>query len=121
VEAVFSAMAPIILAGTAIDTPRLIAELGALVGAGATLVECDVGALATRDVRAVDALARLQLTARRLGCRLRLRRAPVDLLQLLGCLGLADAVLGVEVGRQAEDREQPLRVEEERELDDPVA
>jgi hypothetical protein len=112
-------MAPILLAGTVIDMPTLTAELGALVGAGATLVVCDVGALTPADLRAVDALARLQLAARRLGCRLRVTRASSELRQLLGCVGLTEAVLGVEVGRQAEDREERVGIEEERELDDP--
>jgi hypothetical protein len=113
-------MTPILLAGTVIDTPTLTAELGALVSAGATLVVCDVGGLAPADLGAVDSLARLQLAARRLGCGLRLTRASSELQQLLGCVGLADVVLSVEVGRQAEDREQRVGVEEERELDDPI-
>ncbi len=113
-------MATILLAGTVIDTPMLTAELGALISAGATLVVCDVAALASADLGAVDALARLQLAARRQGCRLCLTRASSELQQLLGCVGLADVVLGVEVGRQAEDREQRVGVEEERELDDRI-
>ncbi len=128
-------MTPILLAGTVIDTPTLTAELGILVSAGATLVVCDVGALAPADLGAVDALARLQLAARRLGCGLRLMRVSSELQQLLGCVGLADVVLGIEVlgvevlgvevlgvemRRQAEDREQRVGVEEERELDDPL-
>ncbi len=113
-------MTPILLAGTVIDTPTLTAELGALVSAGATLVVCDVGALRPADLGAVDGLARLQLAARRLGCGLRLMRVSSELQQLLGCVGLADVVLGVEVRRQAEDREQRVGVEEERELDDPI-
>jgi hypothetical protein len=66
-------------------------------------IVCDVGALAP-DVAAVDALARLQLTARRLGYEIRLRDASVDLKDLLDFVGLRD-VLGVEAGRQAEERE----------------
>ncbi len=118
-------MTPILLAGTVIDAPTLTAELGALVSAGATLILCDVGALSLADLGTVDSLARLQLVARRLGCGLRLTHASSELQQLLGCVGLADVVLGVEVlgvevGRQAEDREERVGVEEERELDDPV-
>jgi hypothetical protein len=112
-------MAQILLAGMVVDTATLTAELAALVSAGATLVVCDVGALAPADLGAVDSLARLQLAARRLGCGLRLTRASGELQQLLGCVGLADVVLGVEVRRQAEDREERVGVEEERELDDP--
>ena len=116
-------MTPILLAGTVIDMPTLTAELGALVNAGATQVDCDVGAVALADLGAVDSLARLQLAARRLGCSLRLTRASSELQQLLGCVGLADVVLGVEglrveVRRQAEDREERFGVEEKCELDD---
>ncbi len=81
-------------------------------------IVCDVGALAP-DAAAVDALARLQLTARRLGCEIRLRDASVDLQDLLDFVGLRDVLL-VEAGGQAEEREELVRVEEERELDDPA-
>ena len=67
----------------------------------------------------VDLLARLQLAARRAGRRLVLARAPEDLLELIELAGLGDA-LGVEPWRQAEEREERLRVEEERELDEPA-
>lgn len=78
----------------------------------------DVGALAP-DAVAVDALARLQLTARRLGLEIRLRHASSELQELLAFVGLRD-VLRVEAGGQAEEREQRVGVEEERELDDPT-
>jgi len=39
---------------------------------------------------AVDALARLQLAARRRGCQVRLRRAPNELRELLAFMGLRD-------------------------------
>jgi hypothetical protein len=66
-------------------------------------IVCDVGALAA-DAAAVDALARLQLTARRLGYEIRLGDASVDLQDLLDFVGLRD-VLCVEAGGQAEERE----------------
>ena len=66
-------------------------------------IVCDVGALAP-DVAAVDALARLQLNARRLGYEIHLRDASVDLQDLLDFVGLSD-VLRVEAGGQAEKRE----------------
>jgi hypothetical protein len=66
-------------------------------------IVCDVGALAP-DVAAVDALARLQLTARRLGHEILLRDASTELQELLDFVGLRD-VLRVEAGRQAEQRE----------------
>lgn len=46
------------------------------------VVTCDLHH-AVPDLGAVDALARLQLTARRLGGRIRLRSAPPDLVELL--------------------------------------
>jgi hypothetical protein len=81
-------------------------------------IVCDVGALAP-DAVTVDALARLRLSARRLGLELRLSRPSRELQELLAFVGLRD-VLGVEPRWQAEEREQRLRVEEERELDDPT-
>jgi hypothetical protein len=57
----------------------------------------------------VDFLARLRL---RTGARL--VRAPRELWELLDLCGLCEVV------GQAEQREQPLRVEEERQLDDPA-
>lgn len=102
------------------DVPTLCAQLSALVGAcGATLVVCDVGALVDPDAVAVDALASLQLTAVRLGCVLRLRSASLELQELLTFMGLADVLLRLEVERQVEEREQRLRVQEERELGNP--
>jgi STAS domain-containing protein len=80
-------------------------------------VVCDVGGLAP-DIAAVDVLARLQLTARRLGVEIRLRHASSELLELIAFAGLRD-VLRVEPRRQPEEREQRLGVEEERELGDP--
>ncbi|MGX1883362.1 STAS domain-containing protein [Streptomyces sp. NPDC055287] len=76
---------------TPADVPLLCAELdGLLYGAVATEVICDVARLADPDLTAVDALARLRLTARRAGCRMRLRGARQDLLVLLRLVGLTD-------------------------------
>jgi anti-anti-sigma regulatory factor len=66
-------------------------------------IVCDVGALAP-DAAAVDALARLQLSARRLGHEILLRDASTELQELLELVGLRD-VLRIETGRQAEQRE----------------
>jgi NAD(P)H-dependent FMN reductase len=82
-----------------------------------TLV-CDVGALPP-DAAAVEALARLQLAACRVGLEIRLFRASSELRDLLVFCGLED-VLRVEVDGQAEEREDRLGAEEERELDDPA-
>ena len=91
-----------------------------LESSGAEVLVCDASALATSDAVAVDAIARLQLTARRLGSRICIREPPADLCSLLRFTGLAEVCgLRAELERQAEEREQPLRVEEERELDDP--
>ena len=68
----------------------------------------------------VDALARLQLAARRSGYEVAVTDAPSDLLELIELAGLSD-VLGVEPLRQAEEREERLGVEEERELPDSAA
>ncbi len=47
------------------------------------------------DLSVVDELARWQLTARRLGCSIRLRGACVELLELLELVGLGDVVSAV--------------------------
>jgi hypothetical protein len=83
-----------------------------------TLV-CDVAALPA-DAVAVDAVARLQLAARRAGCELRLHGASPELLSLVAFIGLAE-VLCLEPRRQAEEREERVGVEEEGELRDPAA
>ena len=62
------------------------------------------------DLALVDALARLQLDARRRGGRLRLRNVTDELRGLLELVGLAD-VLAVEPRRESELGEQ-LGVEE---------
>jgi hypothetical protein len=66
------------------------------------------------DLGTVDALARIRLAGMRLGFEMRV--VPTrDLLELIELCGL------VEVLRQPEEREEPLGVEEERELGDPAA
>ena len=75
---------------------------------------------ASPDVRTIDVLARLQLGARRRGRPLLLRDPSAELIDLITFVGLSD-VLRVEPRREAEQREQPLRVEEERQLHDPPA
>jgi ABC-type transporter Mla MlaB component len=109
------------------DLPRLSDQLHAsLQHSDAKLVVCDVGGLVDPDAVAVDAVVRLQLTARRLGRAIRLRRASLELQELLAFLGLEDVVpLGapslLEPRRQAEEREQARGVEEERDPADPGA
>jgi hypothetical protein len=63
-------------------------------------IVCDVASLAP-DAAAIDTLARLQLTARRVGLELRLRHASSELQDLLAFAGLRD-VLRLEAGGQSE-------------------
>jgi len=84
----------------------------------------DRAALVDPDAATVDALARLQLTARRLGRRLQLRWACQDLQALLAMMGLSEVlpcgdVSDLEPGRQAEQREQARGVQEEADPRDP--
>ena len=103
------------------DLPTLCERVRFLLeSSGADVVLCDVSGLAGLDAVAVDALARLQLTALRLGRRVCVRNASNELQQLLVFIGLAEVCgLTLELERQAEQWEQRLRVEEEAELDDP--
>ncbi len=84
-----------------------------------TSIVVDVRALAA-DAATVDTLARLQLNACRIGQRIELRGASPALERLIAFCGL-DQVLPVEPRREAEEREEPLGVEEERELPDATA
>ncbi len=112
------------------DAARLCERLTALVHCSdAEVIVCDVRAL-TASARSVDALARLQLTARRLDRRIRLHRVSPELDALLSFLGLADVVGGGGPSRldllrgflrQAEEREQPGGVEERVDRDDAPA
>jgi anti-anti-sigma regulatory factor len=71
------------------DIRPLCEALRALLEEGyCELVICDVGALVDPDAAAVDALGQLQLTTRRLGCRMRLRDPSVELLELIVFMGL---------------------------------
>lgn len=84
---------------------------------------CDLGAVGRADAVTVDALARLQLTARRLGCRIDVINACPQLEDLLVLVGLRDVVplsreLGLESGREPEHREERGGVEEERDPGD---
>ena len=105
------------------DVRALCEQLGAVMaGCAAATVVCDVYALPP-DARALEALARLQLTARRAQRRIRLQRASRELLQLLEFAGLAEVIpyelAIVERQRQAEQREDPPDVEEAVDRGDP--
>jgi len=65
----------------------------------------------------VDALARLQLEARRAGLVVAVRDVPDDLGLLIAFCGLNET-LRIELQRQTEEREERLGVEEEAELRD---
>jgi anti-anti-sigma regulatory factor len=80
----------------------------------------DVDSLRSVDAATVGTLALLRLVAREGGLDLRLARARPELCALIEFLGLGRA-LPVEPGRQPEEREETLGVEEERELGDGAA
>ena len=82
-------------------------------------IVCDLHGVAA-DCVTVDALARVHLAARRAGVELSVRHASKELKELLAFTGLS-SVLRVEPGGEAEEREEPLRAEEEGELGDPPA
>ncbi len=82
-------------------------------------IVCDLSALSGADVETIDLLARLQLAAGRHDRTLRFLHASPALRELIAFVGL-EGVLRVEPRRQAEEGEDPVRVEEERQLDDPV-
>jgi ABC-type transporter Mla MlaB component len=106
--------------------PILRADLAGLCERVETLLErsnadlafCDVEGVADPDVVTVDALARLQLIARRLGLEIRVLHARGALRDLLTLTGLCEVVplcadLPVESRRQVEQGEEGGRVEEE--------
>jgi ABC-type transporter Mla MlaB component len=82
-------------------------------------IVCDVSALSEPDLRTIDALAHLQLAARRLDAEIVLHGAPRELAELIVFAGLENVLL-LEPRGQPEEREQRLGLEEEGELDDPA-
>ncbi|MYV97677.1 STAS domain-containing protein [Streptomyces sp. SID3343] len=123
------------------DIAGLCERLRLLLGASrADPFPCDVGALVVPDLVTIEALARLQLTARRLGRRIRLHDVCGELLALLALMGLADVLPGeaggpgglfpvepgpldgasrvVERHREPEQREQVRDVQERVDADD---
>ena len=83
-------------------------------------LECDAAAVSHPDLRTIEAIARVGLIARRLGTGIRLRGASVELLDLLAFCGLPVELVS-EGEREAEEREEARRVEEERDPGDPIA
>jgi ABC-type transporter Mla MlaB component len=74
------------------DLPGLCDRVCALLGGfGAGVVLCDVRGVES-DAVTVDALARLQLAARRYACRVRLRHASDELRELVAFMGLSEVL-----------------------------
>jgi ABC-type transporter Mla MlaB component len=74
------------------DLPGLCERVCALLEeSGAGVARCDVAGI-DPDAVTVDALARLQLAARRHGCQVRLRNPSDELLELLAFMGLLDVL-----------------------------
>ena len=126
-----SARALLVIAGPVAgqDGVRALCEQldAVMASCAAGIVVCDVHALPP-DARALEALARLQLTARRASRRIRLQRARPELLRLLDFAGLAEVIPAtknapplavVQRQRQAEQREDPPDVEEAVDRGDP--
>ena len=75
------------------DLPGLCGRVCALLErSGALVVVCDVRGVYP-DAVTVEALARLQLAARRHGCAIRLRGAPGALRELVAFMGLTDVLV----------------------------
>jgi len=111
----------VLVLGPAIDPGRISALCERLAERvrrrRATRVVCDVGAITEPDVAVLAALARLRLTARRLGCQMEIHRALPWLRELIAFAGLGQVLPvhaggGVEPVRQAEEGEQPSGVQE---------
>jgi ABC-type transporter Mla MlaB component len=113
------------------DIPGLCERARELLeSAGRFTLPCDVDSVVA-DATTLDALARMALLCRRLGRRLELRGASGRLEELVVLAGLIEVLpclppegdrrSGLQVGRQAEQREEPGGVEEERDPCDPIA
>jgi ABC-type transporter Mla MlaB component len=74
------------------DLPGLCDRVcGLLASSRADVALCDIAGVEP-DAVTVDALARLQLAARRHGCTVRLRRASDELCELVAFMGLSDVL-----------------------------
>ncbi|WP_078857319.1 STAS domain-containing protein [Streptomyces sp. NBRC 109706] len=91
------------------DVPGLCDRLAAVVRAsGALRVTVDASALGGVGPEAVGALARLRLTAKRLGCGVRFVGVDERLVGLLGWLGLGQVVGEPEEGEEARGVEEAV-------------
>jgi ABC-type transporter Mla MlaB component len=77
---------------TRADLPGLCDRVcGLLRTSGANVALCEVKEV-DPDAVTVDALARLQVAARRNGCQVRLRNASSELIELVAFMGLTDVL-----------------------------
>jgi anti-anti-sigma regulatory factor len=108
------------------EIPALCEQAHRVLASGnADRLICDVGAVALPDAVTIDALARLQLTARRLGRDIGLCHASGELRELLDLAGLSEVIplsagSGIDARGQAEQREEGRGVQEERDPADPI-
>jgi ABC-type transporter Mla MlaB component len=86
-EVAFTISGPI----TREDLPGLCDRVCALLAESGSVVRCDVAGVEP-DAVTVDAVARLQLAARRRGCEVRLRNASAALLDLVELMGLTNVI-----------------------------
>jgi len=82
-EVAFAISGPIARA----DLPGLCERVRRILGESRSIARCDVAGVEP-DAVCVDALARLQLAARRRGCCVRLENASPALLELVDLMGL---------------------------------
>lgn len=94
-----------------------------LEGTGASVVVCDVAAIPNPDGITLEALTRVALTVRQAGREVRLRHASHRLQDLICLVGLREVLpleeSVLELHREAEQREHPVRIEEVMEARDP--
>ena len=83
---------------------RMCLGVDELLVAGAELVVCDVADIVHPDLLALDAVARMQLTARRHGAEVRLRHASRLLIGLLGLAGLDDVIRELDAPGESANR-----------------
>jgi ABC-type transporter Mla MlaB component len=86
-EVAFTISGPI----TREDLPGLCHRVRGLLAESGAVVRCDVAGVEP-DAVTVDALARLQLAARRRGCEVRLHNASRALLELVELMGLTNVL-----------------------------
>ena len=106
------------------DVPVMLERIGRLLeGTSTGTIDCDVAAVIAADLATVDALAALQLWARRLGRPLRFQDASPELRELIALAGLSGTLpcredLLLEAQWQPEERKEAGRVQEERDTAD---